>query len=141
MKPSSLVKIVGVTAFALGVTTLPFSLPTAAQDATTTTPGGTGTDTTTTAPGTTGTTTYGSPGTTTDTTPRTTGTTTTDPVGTTTGTGTTTTTTDTADRNGFDWGWLGLLGLIGLAGLVPKSDDRATYSSDADTTTRTTTRY
>ena len=32
--------------------------------------------------------------------------------------GTTTTTTD--DRNGFDWGWLGLLGLAGLAGLAGK---------------------
>lgn len=29
-------------------------------------------------------------------------------------------TTTTDDRNGFDWGWLGLLGLAGLAGLAGK---------------------
>ena len=34
------------------------------------------------------------------------------------GTDVTTPTTTVVDRDGFDWGWLGLLGLIGLAGLM-----------------------
>ena len=42
--------------------------------------------------------------------------TTTDP-GANTGSGTT---TYNNDRNGFDWGWLGLIGLAGLAGLGGK---------------------
>ncbi|MEH2252604.1 WGxxGxxG family protein [Nostoc sp.] len=31
--------------------------------------------------------------------------------------------TTTSDRNGFDWGWLGLIGLFGLAGLAGKKRD------------------
>lgn len=35
--------------------------------------------------------------------------------------------TNDRDRNGFDFGWLGLAGLLGLTGLMPRSrDDRRT---------------
>ncbi|MEH2241969.1 WGxxGxxG family protein [Nostoc sp.] len=50
--------------------------------------------------------------------------TTTDP-----GVNTTPRTTTYDDRNGFDWGWLGLIGLAGLAGLAGKklNDEPTAY--------------
>lgn len=38
-------------------------------------------------------------------------------------------------RDGFDWGWLGLLGLLGLAGLSGRNkNDRDVRTSTADRT-------
>lgn len=66
---------------------------------------------------------------------------------TTDGTGTTTTTgvyNDAANNNreGFDWGWLGLLGLLGLAGLAGKNrSEEPTRYRDPNTVGNTTPTY
>ncbi len=53
----------------------------------------------------------------------------------------TTTTTTSDDRNGFDWGWLGLLGLAGLAGLAgKKSENQPTAYRDPNAPGATTYR-
>ena len=46
--------------------------------------------------------------------------------GTTGGTGTATTAARDYDRDGFDWGWIGLLGLAGLAPLFMRKDRTST---------------
>lgn len=71
---------------------------------------------------------------------------------TTDGTGTTTTTTTpttgvyndaaNSNREGFDWGWLGLLGLLGLAGLAGKNRaEEPTRYRDPNTVGNTTPTY
>ncbi len=66
------------------------------------------------------------------------------------GTTTTTTTPTTGvyndatnnNREGFDWGWLGLLGLLGLAGLAGKNRaEEATRYRDPNTVGNTTPTY
>ncbi len=64
--------------------------------------------------------------------------------GTTTTTGTTTGGYNDANNNreGFDWGWLGLLGLLGLAGLAGKNRaEEATRYRDPNTVGNTTPTY
>jgi len=62
--------------------------------------------------------------------------TTTDP-----GANTTSGTTTYNDRNGFDWGWLGLIGLAGLAGLGgKKSENQPTAYPDPNAPGATTYR-
>jgi hypothetical protein len=67
--------------------------------------------------------------------------TTTDPGSTSSGTSTSGTTTYNDDRNGFDWGWLGLIGLAGLAGLGgKKSENQPTAYRDPNAPSATTYR-
>ena len=38
------------------------------------------------------------------------------------------------DRDGMDWGWIGLLGLVGLAGLMGRERRAGAYRTTASTT-------